>query len=193
MLMVGTDVDQVERELRAGELTCPDCDGELRPWAWARRRLLRRPDGSVWFRPRRARCRSCRVTHVVMPVSALLRRRDAVEVIGAALVAKADGAGHRAIATSAGVPAATARGWLRRFAARAEFVRAHFTELGHVLDSSLVIEPRGSPVADALEAMGVAARAAAARFGPAPVWWFVSGASGGRLLTNTDSPFPRLR
>jgi hypothetical protein len=37
-------------------------------------------------------------------------------------------------------------------------------------------------MADALEAIGVAAGAAARRLGPTRVWWFVAGATGGRLL-----------
>ena len=104
------------------------------------------------------------------------------------------GAGHRRIAASLGVPADTVRGWLRRFAVRAEDVRAHFWRLAHRLDASLgAIEPRGSRVADALEAIGVAAAATVRRFGPAAsLWAFVSGATGGRLLCNTNCPYLRL-
>jgi hypothetical protein len=91
------------------------------------------------------------------------------------------------------VPATTVRGWLRRFAAKAEFLRGQFTALAHVVGRDLGrIGPRGSPVADALEAIGVAAAAAVRRFGPTSAWWFVSGASGGCLLSNTSSPFPAL-
>ena len=60
---------------------------------------------------------------------ACLRRADAGAVIGAALEAAAAGAGHRTIAVRLGRPASTVRGWLRRFAARAEEVRAFFTVL----------------------------------------------------------------
>ncbi len=148
----------------------------------------------MWLRPRRGRCRSCRGTHVLLPVNTLVRRRDEVSVIGAALLAWLGGAGHRQIAASLGLPADTVRGWLRRFALRAEDVRAHFWRLAHRLDASLgAIEPRGSQVADALEAIGVAAAAAVRRFGPAAsLWAFVSGATGGRLLCNTDCPYLAL-
>lgn len=193
VLMVGTRAGEVERELAGGNLECPVCAGVLGPWGWARGRVLRARDVQQWLRPRRARCRSCRATHVLLPVVVLARRRDAVEVIGAALAAKVAGAGHRRIAREVGVPATTVRGWLRRFAAKAEFLRAQFEAVAHALDRDLGrIEPRGSPTADALEAIGVAASAAARRFGPAPVWRFASGASGGRLLANTSSPFPVL-
>jgi hypothetical protein len=181
VLMVEPDPARVERALRAGELACPGCAGELRPWGWACRRLRDRGvDRPV--RQRRSRCRGCRVTHVLLPVVALARRRDLAELIGAALVAKAAGRGHRTIAGELGLPPTTVRGWLRRFAARAGLVRAQFTRLAYGLDPTLGgIEPRGSPTADALEAIGVAA-AATRRLGAAPVWWFASGATGGRLL-----------
>ncbi len=53
----------------------------------------------------------------------LVRRADAVVVIGAALLAKAAGQGHRPIAVLLGRPESTVRGWLRRFTGRAESVR----------------------------------------------------------------------
>lgn len=74
-------------------------------------------------RPRRASCAGCGRTHRLLPSSGLLRHADVVVVIGAALVAKAAGGGHRPIAASLGRPAATVRGWLRRFSVRAEDVR----------------------------------------------------------------------
>ena len=78
------------------------------------------------MRPRRARCPGCLVTHVLLPVTVLLRRADAVEVIGAALTARVAGLGHRRIAVWLGVPAGTVRGWLRRWGSRLQAVRVHF-------------------------------------------------------------------
>ena len=66
----------------------------------------------------------CRRTQVLLPASVLLRRADAVTVIGEALVAKAGGAGHRPIAVGVNVPPSTVRGWLRRIAAVAPQVLA---------------------------------------------------------------------
>jgi hypothetical protein len=184
---VRPEPEEVERELAAGELRCPDCDGELRPWAFARPRRLRGWEGSELHRPRRSRCHGCGVTHVLLPVFALLRRHDVVEVIGAALVAGAAGAGHRRIAAELDRPEETVRGWLRRFAARATEIREQFTRLAHRLGADLsTVLPRASPMADAVEAIGVAALAAAERFGPTPVWRFAAGASAGRLLANTS-------
>lgn len=194
VLMVGTDTAAVEADLMAGKLGCPNCGGELRPWSWARRRPLREAAGLRWLRPRRSRCSSCGATHVLVAVSSLWRRRDAVEVIGAALVAKLAGVGHRRIAAELGLAPTTVRGWLRRFGAKAEFLAAQFNALAPRIDADLGrIEPRGSPLADALEAIGVAGAAAARRFGPEPVWHFAAGASAGRLLANTNCPFPALR
>jgi hypothetical protein len=110
VVMVGGDPVEVDRRLRAGELVCPCGTGRLAPWGHARQRVVR---GVRVFRPRRARCSACLATQVLMAVSCLLRRADAVEVIGAALAAKAAGQGHRRIAARLGLPVSTVRGWLR--------------------------------------------------------------------------------
>lgn len=190
MLMVDVDASAVERDLKGAALSCPQCKCELRPWGFARTRKLRRGGSVLEIRPRRSRCRQCTKTHVLLPVLALLRRVDLAEVIGKALMRKAQGAGHRTIATELSLPATTVREWLRRFCSKAELIRSHFTRLAVWLDSSIgPIEPRGSPVADALESIGLAAQAAASRLGNSPVWHFASGATGGELLSNTSSPF----
>jgi len=125
---------------------------------------------------------------VLLPAWGLLRRADAVAVIGAALLAKAAGAGHRPIAAALGRPACTVRGWLRRFTARAESVRVLFTGLLHALDPQAPPLPAsGSVFAGAVEVLGRAASAAVRRLGPVPPWQFAATASGGRLLA-TPAP-----
>ena len=120
----------------------------------------------------------------------LVRRCDTVEVIGAALAAKAIGVGHRRAAAMLGVPVSTVRGWLRRFARSAEAVRVWFTVLAHDLDPMLApLAPTGTPVGDAVEAIAVAARAASLRLAPVEPWQFASAASCGRLLSNTGWPW----
>jgi transposase-like protein len=190
--MVAADPVRVEQDLAAGVLGCPGCGGALGRWGFARRRRLRDVAGWLEVRPRRGRCRACRSTHVLLPGVALLRRVDLARVIGRALLAKAQGRGHRQVAAELGVPATTVRGWLRRFAERAEQVRGHFTRLAVWLDPQAgPICPRGSPLADAVEAIGSAAVAAARRFGSGlGPFEFASGATGGRLLCNTNAPFP---
>jgi hypothetical protein len=140
----------------------------------------------VMVRPRRTRCSSCRVSHVLLPVFALVRRADLVEVIGAALSAKAAGAGARPIAAGLGRPVETVRGWLRRFAARAEVLRAWFT----VLQVDIGVDPvppaaTRTPFADAVAAVlgaVVAARSRWPRIAGVSPWWWASAASAGRLL-----------
>lgn len=134
MLIVGAEQARVEVELVGGRLGCPSCRGVLVPWGHGRERVLRCAVGDRLLRPRRARCRGCAGTHVLLPDVALLRRRDEVSVIGAAIEAKVAGAGYRPIAGRLGVHADTVRGWLRRFAERAERIRAHFTRWAVALD-----------------------------------------------------------
>ena len=188
--MVGTEPAVVETALVGGLLACPTCGQSLRPWGHARSRELRRRGGADRRRPRRAICPGCGVTHVLLPDDSLARRRDDVEVIGAALAAKAGGSGHRRIAADLGLPPTTVRGWLRRFGAMAEAIREHFTRWAHALDPLLgSINPAGSSFAEALEAIGVAARAGVWRFGPHPPWSLASMLTGGGLLANTSSPW----
>ncbi|MGI8729119.1 MAG: helix-turn-helix domain-containing protein [Solirubrobacteraceae bacterium] len=124
----------------------------------------------------------------------LVRRRDEVAVIGAALVEMIGaGRGHRPVAAQAGLPACTVRGWRRAFAGSAEAIRAHFARWAHALDPGLGrVAPAGDAAADALEAVAVAARAWVLRFGSRPLWGLVCVLSGGVLLCNTSCPFPAV-
>jgi hypothetical protein len=194
MLIVCAEQARVEAELVGGLLGCPSCRAVLGPWGHGRERVLRCLVGDRLLRPRRARCRGCAGTHVLVPDMALLRRRDEVTVIGVAIEAKVAGEGHRPIARRLGVHADTVRGWLRRFAERAELIRAHFTRWTVALDSEIgAVLPAGSGIADALEAIAVAARAWVLRFGPGDPWRIASVLSGGVLLSNTSSLFPAVR
>lgn len=47
VIIAGNEAVEVERELVAGALGCPDCPGLLRPWGSARRRILRCADGGA--------------------------------------------------------------------------------------------------------------------------------------------------
>ena len=185
MVMVGSDPAEVERRLGAGELACP-CGGGLCPWGHARPRTVR---GVGLLRPRRARCVACRVTHVLLAVSCLVRRADAVEAIGAAVRAKARGQGHRPIAARLGRPASTVRGWLRAFAGNVERIRELCTVLLAELDPlTAPPAPAGSVFADAVEAIGAVAAAARRRLGvvgAVSAWQLASAITGGRLLAPT--------
>ena len=185
--MVGGCVDVVEADLVGGRLGCPSCGGVLGPWAYASRRIVRGLDGETRVCPRRSRCRSCGATHVLLPDSCLLRRRDSVEVIGSALVEHATGVGHRPIAARLGRPVSTVRGWLRRFTRSAVEVAGFFVRWALVLTpASDPPAPTKSVVADAVEAVGLAARAAIRRFGPAGPWHLAARLTAGGLLSNTS-------
>lgn len=187
--MVDADRVEVERRLMAGDLSCPSCSGALHPWGHARWRTSRGEHGQVRWRPRRANCRACNQTHVLLPQGWLLRRADEARVIGAALLAKATGLGHRPIAVMLDRPASTVRGWLRRFNERAEDIRVFFTGLLHALDPQAhPLIARGSVFADAIEVLGRAAAATVARVSPQPPWEFASRASGGLLLAPGSGP-----
>lgn len=186
-MTVEADQGRVESRLADGRIECPGCSTALRPWGWARTRGVRGLSGRL--RPRRARCPGCLVTHVLLPVTVLLRRADAAEVIGAALVARAGGCGHRPIGARLGVPAATVRGWLRVVAGRLEAARGYL--LGVAARAGVdrpVPKALGSPWRDLLAALGAATAALIDRFGsvgvfgPVTAWQVAAACSGGRLL-----------
>jgi hypothetical protein len=197
VLIVADDTDRTERELAAGELACPDCRGELRPWGHARPRWLRTRHGRRELRPRRSYCRGCGRTHVLVPGVMLPRRADAVEVVGEALIAAAAGEGYRPIAARLGRPAATVRGWVRRFVARAEETRQHAMRCLIRFDLGVVRiepDPDATPVQTALVLLGAAAAAVERRFrarARSP-WQLVSALCSGQLLANTSCPYPTL-
>jgi hypothetical protein len=189
LVTVGVDAAEVEQRLTTGRLACPGCAGVLAPWGHGRFRYLRGLDGQrleLW--PRRGRCSGrCGRTHILLPVDCLLRRADAVEVIGAALEAAASGWGHRKIAQGLARPPSTVRGWLRRFCSRASAVAGVFTSLlvGLSDDPDTRLPMAGASVlADAVAAVIAVGMAASDRFPVlrVPWWWTACAVSGGLLL-----------
>ena len=169
MVTVGPDVGVVERQLRSGELRCPDCRGVLRPWGRARPRTLRSDPYSVRpverLVPRRSMCVLCGRTHVLSPLTVLSRRADGAGVIGAALLVRAGGWGYRRVAARVGRPVSTVRGWSGRMAANAERVFTAFTGLVHELEADPApVAPAGSALADAVAAVGAGTAAVRRRF-----------------------------
>lgn len=114
-MLIVLDLETAEADLAAGRLSCPSCGDVLRAWSWAATRRIRLHGRTTQvLPPRRARRGGCRRTQVLLPSWCLPRHADAVEVIGAALVANADGHGHRSIAAELHRPASTVRRWLPR-------------------------------------------------------------------------------
>jgi transposase-like protein len=93
------------------------------------------------------------------------RRRDGAQVIGEALRLAAEGLGHRPIARRVGRPEGTVRGWLRAARARAGSLRACATQRLASLDPEPAVIPAASGLGDAVEAIMLAVRAWALRFG----------------------------
>jgi hypothetical protein len=166
MLTVGNSRAVTEELLGNGLLWCPGCGGRLGGWGHAsRRRVFTAGRIPVAVRPRRARCSSCGVTHVLLPAWLLARRCDGTAVIGEMLARAARGQGFRSIAAASGVPEGTVRSRLRRFRASAGRVRVFFTWLAGVLSPDPVpLDPAGSGLADAVVAVAAAASAAAGRW-----------------------------
>ncbi|MDT5256170.1 MAG: hypothetical protein QOD10_1250 [Mycobacterium sp.] len=186
MVTVEADVDRVECRLAAGELRCPLCGGVLAGWGRARPRQLRGAHELMELCPRRSRCTGCGVTHVLLPVTALLRRAETAAVIVSALAAKAmRKVGFRRIAAELARPAETVRGWLRRFAERAEVLRSVFTVWLRAVDADPVMPgAAGGVFADAVTVIAAVATAVTHRFSLPTVSLaeVAVAVSGGRLL-----------
>jgi hypothetical protein len=138
----------------------------------------------------RVRCRRCHVSHAVLPDFCLLRRLDLAAAVGEVLVAVLDGGlGVRPAAVRAGVPHTTARGWVRRFAARSAVLTLGFTSLAGSGD-----EPDPTPPGEAGRAALAAVRRAWRAAGPRrdghgpTLWCFATRVSAGALLGTTTSP-----
>src|SRR6476646_9671641 len=113
-VIVVVSLERAEQTLLAGDMPCPRCQGVLRPFGTGRTRTVRGVGAdTVTVTPRRARCRDCSATQILLPTELVLRRADSTEAIGAALVARARGAGYRSIAASFERPESTVRRWLR--------------------------------------------------------------------------------
>lgn len=187
LMLLCLDPSAAAAGLAAGELACPrsSCEGRLGPWGHARSRWVRiAPGRSESHRPRRARCRSCGRTHVLLWARTHPRRVDAVESVGAALLASVSGLSDRAVAERLALPATTVRDWLRRARVNADAVQAEATAAIYALDASVArIEPVGSALGDMLTTIGIAASAARRRFGPiAPTWQLATMITGAGIL-----------
>ena len=170
---------------------CPRCRGGTVWWSGYRRFVRAGGSCHAMFVPR-VRCGRCQATDAVLPAFVVCGRLDAAEVIGAVVEEVVDGTGGvRPAAARVGVPFTTARGWLRRFAARAGGWSVAFAALVVDLGGEALV-----PVIDGACYATAAIRAAFAGACSLPGWvrlsrWrFVSAVSGGRLLAaNTITPY----
>ena len=193
MLTVETDPVVVEQRLGAGGW-CVRVARVGWPAGVSSEPACSRPGRAVDGAPRRARCSPvpgdpCAVTGGVAGQAGGhgCGDRGCVDREGGR-------AGHRRIAAALGRAPDTVRGWLRRFAARAEPVRAVFTGgVGSWTRTRCCPARPGTAWADALAAIHAAVRAVHARFGApdddalagvvvVPVWQVAVAVSAGRLL-----------
>jgi hypothetical protein len=140
----------------------------------------------------RLRCARCRVSHALLPAFTLAWRLDTAGTVGVVVAEVAGGGcGVRPAAERAGVPYTTARGWVRRFLARAGELGVAFAALAVELGGAAVTPPAG-PGRFALAAVGAAFAAAAGLpgWGRLGAWRFASSVTGGRLIAaNITSPW----
>jgi len=183
------------REVEVPRTDCPLCGEPLMSWSgyWrhVRAKCLAGGRCRKIFVPR-VRCAPCRVSHALLPAFVLAWRLDTAETIGAVIAEVIGGAcGVRPAAARLGVPYTTARGWVRRFRARAGGLGVGFAALAVELGGE-AIRPAAEAGRFALAAIGAAFDAAAGlpgwlRLG---AWRFASSVSGGKLIAvNTGSPF----
>jgi hypothetical protein len=132
------------------------------------------------------------VTHALLPAFALAWRLDAVESAGAVIgQVAAGGRGVRPAAAAAGVPYTTARGWARRFSARAGELAVSFSALAVELGGE-VVRPQPDRRRLAVTAITAGFSAAAGLPGWASLgrWRFASAVTGGSLIAaNATSPW----
>src|ERR1700745_1947133 len=170
---------------------CASCSSPVVFWSGSWRHVRWQERERKIFIPR-VRCRACGVSHALLPAFVLARRLDAAEPVWTLIGRAAVGAcGGRGAAAAAGLPHTTARGWVRRFAARAGELAVSFSALAVELGGE-VVRPLADFVRAAFGAIGAAFTAAAALPGWAALgrWRFASAVTGGSLLAaNASSPF----
>ena len=135
------------RDLGFPRPDCPSSAGPLVFWSGYRRYV--REAGRYWkiFVPR-LRCARCGVSHALLPAFTLAWQLDVAETIGSVVgeVVAGGGCGVRPAAERAGVPYTTARGWVRRFRARAAELGVAFAAVAVELDGQAVTPQPSSRV-----------------------------------------------
>jgi hypothetical protein len=171
---------------------CETCEGQMIFWSGYFRSVRAGRVFRIWVR--RGRCKRCGgSSHALLPSFCLLRRLDAVEVIGRTVTAVSRGAGTRSEAKAVGdmFPYTTVRGWWRRHRERA---RAWLVWLAPTAAGWMVSWPgcRGVAAADAVEALKAVAEPIGTVMGVG-LWAAVSLLTAGGWLSNptttTDTPF----
>ena len=189
-MIIVADEQVAEAARAAGQLVCPACGGRLRKHGFSRPRSVR-IHGSAHreLRPARVRCAepACGRTHVLLPAWCVPGRGVDADTIGAALLAAANGQGHRPIADRLGMPPDTVRGWLRAARDNSRWLYDTAVTALHkaVRDDPALPQPNRSALWFAVDALGAAAAKIRRLFGTAvrtPAWSLIVLITGGRLL-----------
>jgi hypothetical protein len=114
-------------------------------------RKITTPEGVEEVAPRRGRCRSCRVTHVLLPARLFVRRAFTGALMWACVLARAGGSKVTAIGARFAVRASTVASWLRRVIGRAGWWRQVLMDVLGRLDGRVRrFVPAGSVLGDAI-------------------------------------------
>jgi transposase-like protein len=182
------------REVAVPRPNCPNCPRLMIFWSGYRRQIREGGRDALMWVPR-ARCQACGITHALLPAFVVANRLDVTETIGAVLDEVSDSsAGVRPAAERRGIPHTTARGWVRRFAARSADLAVAFAALAVELGGE-VLAPSTPPLEatrHALAAIRVLWRAASGLPGwlSCGRWRFICSITGGSFIaTNTNVLF----
>jgi len=186
-VIVIVSAEDAEERLASGTMDCPVCGGVLRKWGFTRTRTVRGLGAAaVTVRPARVRCAECERTQVLLPTALQVRRADTTEVIGTALVHKANGLGYRRIAERLHRPESTVRRWLRRVPP--DHLHWMHTQASQrlikiTIDVFSTIRYQGNQLHHTLTMLAAAAFHDRARFGfDDPPWSLIGMYTRGRLL-----------
>jgi hypothetical protein len=182
--------ESAEQDLADGRMHCPrpGCGDTLKRWGHGRGRHVRGlGTDTIDVRPRRARCRGCGTTQILLPAALQPRQADCIEVIGSALARKAKAQGYRRIAAAMGRSPSTVRRWLRRARDPAHLNRLWQRGAQELIrldaDAFNALASTGNLLLDCLTVLAAAAWWARRRLGIAePVWTLIGLYTGGRLL-----------
>jgi hypothetical protein len=182
------------REVAVPRPNCPSCRQLMIFWS-GYRRFVREGGRCAQMWVPRARCEVCSVSHALLPAFVVTNRLDVTETIGAMLDEVSERPeGVRPVAERLGIPHTTARGWVRRFAARSADLAVAFAALAVDLGGE-VLAPSTLPLdatCHALAAIRVLWRVASGLAGwlSCGRWRFICSITGGSFIaTNTNALF----